>query len=129
MRPVRYVHDEAAPAGLDRAGAAALRARVLREHRLAPVQPHLHHLPIARMAARAQHAAVLFVALEDHPVLHPAVGDAPVDDRLAGEGAWPRADRRERRALLRVVDDDGRPEQGDGGEGGDHPSIIAHAPD
>jgi hypothetical protein len=75
-----------------------------------------------------QHAAVLVVAREQQPPLHPVARPALVDDRLAGDAARPRADRSERRTLVRVVHDDGAEKRESGEEGGHGLPMMADAP-
>ena len=112
VRAVGEVGHRRVAAGAHLRPAAALAAAVLRvdglDRLLAAVDPHLHELPVARVAPGPQHPAVLPVGLVPAPVLQPAPARRR-RHRAAVRGRRRVGDARHRVALPGVVDVD-RPE-------------------
>ena len=119
VRAVGEVDHGSAVAFLDGRPWAPLGARVLGVDgldRLAGlVQAHLHHLPVARMAAGAHDPAILVVGGERKPPLDPVADPPLVHCRSGRKRSRTRPDRAERRGLARVVHDH-RAEQGEHGQ-------------
>ena len=122
MRAVGEVHDGPAVAELDGRPRTAFGARVLGVDRLDALA-NLDELPVARVAAGADDAAVLVVLRETQPPLTP-LADAPLVDDRFGRKPSRGGHRAQLGGLARVVHDD-LPEYdcGDESESGEHVST------